>query len=60
LLVLFFNRQFEHFSRIDQTGLEFVQGSNDRFQPRALTPKRLGFFRVTPDVRVFEFPADLF
>ncbi len=53
----FLNSQFQHFTCIVQAVGQFIQRGDDGFQPSPLTTQFLGFFRVVPDVRIFQFPA---
>ena len=56
-LVLLFYGKLEHLLSVRKAAAQRVQGSNDGFQPGSLTAQFLGFVRLVPNFRIFQFPA---
>ena len=54
------DRQLQHFLCVGKPGREFVECIYNVFQIGSFPAQGLCFFRITPDIRVFQLPAYLF
>jgi len=57
---LFLDCQLQHILRVGEAGMQSVERFYDVFEVGSLTAQGLCFFRIAPDIRIFQFPADLF